>query len=339
MKIVQEKWFYVPVVIIFMALFAMQGCKKEEAKFPEGTIAAVNGAAITQEDLDVELSMTQQQFADQGQPDDEQLAEIRKNLFEDIITRKVLYLESQKKGLEVDDATIDERFANMKEQFSKKEDFKGMLEKMHLTEDLLKAQLRKGMAIQKLIDQEVISSIEISDKETEDYYDGHTDLFKQPEKIQASHILVKANPGADESVKADALKEIKKLQKELKEGGNFAALAREHSQCPSGARGGDLGYFGRGQMVKPFEKAAFSMKPGEISDIVETDFGYHLIKAGDRKPEMITDYKDIKDKLAQYLKQMKTGEEVKKYIEKLKEQAKIERFIPEPEVKKQDSAR
>ncbi len=336
MRIVQEKWFYVSVAIIFMALFAMQGCKKEEAKFPEGTIAAVNGAAITQEDLDVELSMAQQQFADQGQPDDEQLAEIKKNLFESLITRKVLYLESQKKGVEVDETTIDESLATIKEQFPKENDFKGMLEEMHLTEDLLKAQLREGMAIQKLIDQEIIDNIEVSDKETKDYYDGHTDLFKQPEKIQASHILIKVDPGVDESVKTDALKEIKKLQKELKEGGDFAALAREHSQCPSGARGGDLGYFGRGQMVKPFEDAVFLLKPGEISGIVETDFGYHLIKAGDKKPETITDYKDIKDRLAQYLKQMKTGEEMKEYIEKLKEQAKIERFIPE--VKKQDSA-
>lgn len=334
MRIAQGKWFYIPVVI--MVLLAMQACKKEEVKYPEGTIAVVNGAVITQEDLDAELSMAQQQFANQGQPNDEQLAKIKENLFEGLITRKVLYQESQKKGIEVDDATIDERLANMKKQFPKEDDFKGMLDKMNLTEDALKSQLRKGMAMQKLVDQEVVSNLKISDKDTKDYYDGHMDLFKQSEKIQASHILVKVEPGADESVKAEALKKIGKIQKELKEGGDFAELAKKYSDCPSNAKGGDLGYFGRRQMVKPFEEAAFSLKPGEISDITETDFGYHLIKAGDRKPGTITDYKDVKDKLVQYLKQVKTGEEVKKYIEKLKEQAKIERFLPE--AKKQDSA-
>ncbi len=333
MRIAQGKWFYIPVVI--MALLAMQACKKEEVKFPEGTIAVVNGAVITQEDLDAELSMAQQQFANQGQPNDEQLADLKKNLFEGLITRKVLYQESQKKGIKVDDATIDERLANMKKQFPKEDDFKGMLEKMHLTEDALKSQLRKGMAIQKLVDQEVVDNIKISDKDTKDYYDGHMDLFKQSEKIQASHILVKVEPGADESVKAEALKKIEKIQKELKEGGDFAELAKKYSDCPSNAKGGDLGYFGRRQMVKPFEDAAFSLKPGEISNITETDFGYHLIKAGDRTPGMITDYKNVKDKLVQYLKQIKTGEEVKKYIEKLKEQAKIEKFLPE--AKKQGS--
>jgi peptidyl-prolyl cis-trans isomerase C len=336
MRIAQGKWFYVSVVIIVMALLTIQACEKEDAKFPEGTIAVVNGAVITQEDLDTELSMAQQQFASQSQPNDEQLAEIKKKLLDGLIARKVLYQESQKKGIEVDDATIDERLANMKKQFPKEDDFKGMLDKMRLTEDALKSQVRKGMVIQKLIDQEAVSNLKISDKDAKDYYDGHMDLFKQPGKIQASHILVKVEPGVDESVKAEALKKIKKIRKELKEGGDFAELAKKYSDCPSGAKGGDLGYFGRGQMVKPFEETAFSLKTGEISDITETNFGYHLIKAGDRKPEVIANYKDVKEKLVQYLKHMKTGEEVKKYIESLEEKAKIERFLPE--VKKQDSA-
>jgi len=314
----------------------MQACKKEEIKYPEGTIAAVNGEAITQEELDMELSMAQQQFAGMDKLDDEQLAKIKEDLLESLISRKALYQESQKKGIEVDNATIDERLANMKEQFPKEDEFKAMLEKMHFTEDSLKTQLRKGMAIQKLMEREVVSNLKISDKDTKDYYDEHMDLFKQPEKIQASHILVKVKQGSDESVKAEALKKIQKIQKELKAGGDFAELAKKYSDCPSSANGGDLGYFGRGQMVKPFEDAAFSLKPGEVSDITETDFGYHLIKAGDKKTEVITDYKDVKEKLAQYLKQMKTKEEVKKYIESLKEKAKIERFLPEAE--KQDSA-
>ena len=336
MRITQKKWFYVPVVIVVMALFAMQACEKGEAKSPEGTIAVVNGAVITQEDLDTELSIAQQQFSNQDQPNAEQLADIKKNLLDGLIARKVLYQESEKKGIEVDDATIDERLANMKKQFPKEDDFKGMLEKMHLTEEALKPYLREGMAIQKLIEQKVVNNLKISDKDTKDYYDGHMDLFKQPGKIQASHILVKVEPGVDESVKAEALKKIKKIQKELRENGDFAELAKKYSDCPSSAKGGDLGYFARGQMVKPFEEVAFSLKKGEISGITETNFGYHLIKAGDRKPEVIADYKDVKEKLVQYLQQMKTGEKVKKYIEGLKENSKIERFLPE--AKKQESA-
>ncbi|HOO90816.1 MAG TPA: peptidylprolyl isomerase [Syntrophales bacterium] len=334
MRIMQQKWFYVPVVIIVVAFFALQACKKEEEiKIPEGAIAIVNGEVITQDELDKELAMAQQQFAEQEQPSDEKLAEIKNNLIESLISRKVLYQESQKKGITIDDAAIDDRLAKIKAQFPKEDDFKAMLDTMKLDEALLKAQLREGMAIQKLAEEEIINKIEVSDQETKEYYDGHQDLFKQPEQVQASHILVKVDDGAEESVKTDARKKIEEVQKKLKEGGDFAALAKEYSDCPSGANGGDLGYFGRGQMVKPFEDAAFAMQPGEISDIVETQFGYHLIKAGDKKPGGTIDYDAIKERLAQYLKQTKTGEEVKKYVEKLKGQSTIEKFVPETEKK------
>jgi peptidyl-prolyl cis-trans isomerase C len=89
-------------------------------------------------------------------------------------------------------------------------------------------------------------------------------------------------------------------------------------------------------MVQPFEDVAFSLKTGETSDVVETRFGYHLIQVGDKQPETISEYKDVKDKLAPYLKRMNAGEEAKKYIESLKKAAKIERFLPVAE--KQDKA-
>jgi len=334
MRIAQGKRFY--ILVVMMALFAMQACNKEETKYPEGTIAVINGAVITEKELDTELSVMSQQLGDIDQLDDEQLSKIKEDLLENLVSRKVLYQESQRKGIEIDDAAVSERLASMKKQFPNEDDFKKMLEKMNLNEDILKSKLREGMFIQALIDREVISGLTISDKDAKTYYDENADLFKQGEKIEARHILVKVEEGADESVKAKALEKIKKIQKELTSGEDFAGLAKKYSDCPSGARGGDLGSFGRGQMVKPFEDAVFSMKQGEISDIVETQFGYHLIKAGERTPEVITGYEDIKDKLIQYLKQMKTEEEIKKYIAKRKEQAKIERFLPE--VTQQDPA-
>ena len=336
MRILRGKRFYVLVVIIAMVLFATQACKKGEEKLPEGTVAVVNGQIVTQEDFDTQLSLVQQRFPNIDQTNDEQLAEVKKEVLEGLINQKVLYQESEKKGIEVSEAAIDERLVAMRKRFPDEEGFKGMLDKMRLTEDSLRVQLRQGLAIQELITREVLSSIEISDKETKDYYDGNADLFKQPEKIQASHILIKIETGASEAEKAEALKKIKRIQKELKAGGDFAELAKKHSQCPSSSKGGDLGYFARGQMVKPFEDAAFSLKPGEVSDIVETSFGYHLIKAGERQPEGRTEYKDVKDKLLQYLKRVKTEEEGKEYIEKLKKSAKVERFLTE--TKKQEPA-
>ncbi|MDD5722960.1 MAG: peptidylprolyl isomerase [Syntrophales bacterium] len=331
MRITQQRWFYIPVVIMAVTLFAAQACKKGDASPPEGAVAVVNGAIITQDDFNTELTMMKKQFADADQPDNEQLAKIKEDILESLIARQVLYQESQEKGIEVDDVTLNSQFEKIKTRFPKEDGFKGMLEEMHLTEDALKAKVREGMIIQKLIDREITGLIEVSDEEVKEYYDKNPALFKQPEKMQASHILIKVEPEGGETKKADALKEIKKVQSELKEGGNFAELAKKYSQCPSSANGGDLGYFARGQMVKPFEDAAFLLKKGEVSDIVETSFGYHLIQAGDRKPETVIDYKDVKDRLAPYLKRVKTGTEADKYIERLKKKAKIEKILPATE--------
>jgi peptidyl-prolyl cis-trans isomerase C len=111
----------------------------------------------------------------------------------------------------------------------------------------------------------------------------------------------------------------------LQKGEDFASLAKEFSQCPSNAKGGDLGYFQRGQMVPPFEQVAFALKPGAVSDIVETKFGYHLIKVIDKKAETTIPYKDVKEKLEQNLKREKIQKEVTLYVEKLKEKAKVEK--------------
>jgi peptidyl-prolyl cis-trans isomerase C len=141
--------------------------------------------------------------------------------------------------------------------------------------------------------------------------------------------LIKVDPGADEAKKAEARTKIESLQTKLKKGENFDALAKEYSEGPSGPKGGDLGFFGRGQMVKPFEETAFTMKPGQVSEMVETRFGYHLIMVTDRTPESTLSYEEIKDRLEQYLKQQKVQEATAKYVETLRGKAKIERFVKE----------
>ncbi len=335
MHIVQKRWLYILVVIV-MAFCVLQGCKGEP-KVPEGAVAMVNGEVITQDELDADLFLVKKQYTELAQADGEKLAGIKREILESLIAHEILYQESRKKGVQVEETAVDEQIANIKKQFQEQGGFEKMLEEMNLTEEKLKVQFREGIAIQKLVDQEVVNRIEISDEKTKDYYDKNPDLFKQIEKIQARHILIKAEPAGDKAAKAKALKEIKNIQKELKGGADFAELAKKYSQCPSSADGGNLGEFGRGQMIKPFEDAAFALKKGEISDIVETDFGYHLILAGEKKPETISEYGEVKDRIAQYLKSMETRAEGEKYIEKLKNEAKIERFLPEP--KKQDPAK
>jgi peptidyl-prolyl cis-trans isomerase C len=292
------------------------------------TAAVVNGVIITRAQYDKELDVHLQRVARQGQQmSDEQLTKLKKDILDGLIEREVLYQESQKAGIKVSDQKVNEQMTGIQKRFPSEEEFKKALASMNLTEDEVRAQIQRGLAIRELIEQKVASKIVISEEDTKAYYDNNPQFFKQPEQVKASHILIKVEPTADEATKAAARKKIQDIQQKLKDGGDFAALAKEYSEGPSGSSGGDLGYFKRGQMVKPFEDTAFAMKTGEVSGQVETRFGYHLMKVYDKKPEQTLAYDDVKDKIAQRLKQEKVEKEATLYVQNLKKDAKVEKLL------------
>jgi peptidyl-prolyl cis-trans isomerase C len=319
----------IPVMILALALLAHPASAGEKQP-PEGKAAVVNGSVITRGDFDREVDRVKQRLSRMGKlPSDSELSEIEKQVLESLINRELLYQESQKQGISIADETIDEQLGKLKGRFASDAEFKSALSDANLSEAAIKSQFKQGMAIQQFIDKEFVQKITVSDDESKTYYDGHPEVFKQPGQVRASHILIKVDPGADESQKAEARRKLDKIQGRLEKGEDFAALAKECSEGPSGANGGDLGYFKRGQMVKPFEEAAFTLEPGTVSEIVETEFGYHLIKVIDKKPEKTIAYEEIKGTLARHLKKEKIQREVSLYVEKLKEKAKVERFLKE----------
>jgi peptidyl-prolyl cis-trans isomerase C len=273
------------------------------------------------------MVVAKRRFSRGGGPlDDSQLSRIKKDLLENLIDRELLYQESQKKGIKVDEAAIDERF---KKQFADEAKLKNILRSMNLSEAGIRSQFMRGMAIRKLVDQEIAPKATVSEKEMKAYYDSNPRFFVQPEQVQASHILIKVDSKADKSQKAEARKELEEIQQRIEKGEDFSVLAKESSECPSSAKGGDLGYFGRGKMAKPFEEAAFALKPGQVSEIVETRYGYHLIKAMGKRPERTVPYKEAKARIEQRLKREKIQKEVDLYVAKLKEKAKVERLLTE----------
>jgi len=307
-------------VLIFLPALAA------EQKPADKKIASVNGVAITQAELNREMDMQVDRLARQGrQLTDQQKAQLEKDMLESIIEREVLYQQSLKSGIQIKDQTVDDQLATIKKRFPSEQEFSNALKRMNLTEKEVKSQIKRGLAIRRLIDEQVARKIVISDADTRAYYDAHPQMFKQPEQVKASHILIKVTPDADDAQKATARKKIEEIQQKLKNGGDFAALAKEYSEGPSGARGGDLGFFRHGQMVKPFENAAFGLEPGQVSDVVTTRFGYHLIKVTEKKPAKTLAYSEVKDKIGERLKQQKIEKQAGEYIDGLKKDAKIEK--------------
>ena len=299
-----------------------------ESKSAEQKVAVVNGTVLKQAELDSETNRYLDRLQRTGRsPNDLERSQIKKQVLENLIARELLYQESQKKGIKVDQQEIDAQLTGLKGRFPNEAEFKNALSRNNLTEADLRSQFERDLAIKKLLDGQIGDKSAVSEKETRAYYDSNLETFKKPEQVRASHILIKVDPGADEAKKAEARTKIESLQTKLKKGEDFGALAKEYSEGPSGPKGGDLGFFGRGQMVKPFEETAFAMKPGQVSDMVETNFGYHLIMVSDRTPEGTIPYEEVKDRLQQFLKQQKVQEAIAQYVETLKGKAKIERFL------------
>lgn len=318
----------IKIMVVMTLTLAATLVFAEEKKAPAGKAAIVNGVAISKGDFDREMDFFIKRANQRGQQiPDEQMGMMKNQVLESLIDRELLYQESKKKGIKIDPQEVTDQFQKIKQRYPSEDKFKELLGQMGLTESDVKGQIERGMAIQQLIDKEVTAKIKIDDAEVKSYYDANPQLFQQPEQVKASHILIKVNADAPQAKKDEARKKIESVQEKAKNGEDFATLAKTYSEGPSGPNGGDLGYFRRGQMVKPFEDAAFSLKPNETSGIVETQFGYHLIKVVDKKPAHQLSYAEVKERLSEHLKKQKIDSETSTYIQSLRSGAKIEKFL------------
>jgi peptidyl-prolyl cis-trans isomerase C len=316
-------------VAVVMALILISAVVvAADKKAPGDMIAVVNGTIITKGEFDRVRDYELRRASQSGQQIPEaQMEKIENSILDSLIVGELLFQESKKKGVQVKPETVNEQLTVIKKRFPSETEFNKALEENNMTESKIRADISRDMAIQQLIDKEVDQKVKITDEESKAFYDTNPKFFQQPEQVKASHILIKVDEGASEEKKAEARKKIKDIQQKVQKGEDFAALAKTYSEGPSAPKGGDLDYFGRGQMVKPFEDVAFSLKPNETSDIVETRFGYHLIKVVDKKPAKKMAYADVKDRINKHLKDQKLRTERKLYFDKLKNDAKIEKFL------------
>jgi peptidyl-prolyl cis-trans isomerase C len=296
--------------------------KQEEAakSSPADPAAKVNGKVITRGELEraIKVLATQNRMSPQ-QPESA--------ILEQLISAEVLFQAGSKLDIKELDKQIAEKIAQGKAKFPNEAAYEAALKSAGLSPKELDDLVRKDIVINNLVDKEVASKLTVPEAEAKKFYDENIDKFKKGESVKASHILCGVDPKATAEEKKKAREKAETLLKEIKSGKDFAELAKANSSCPSSAQGGDLGFFSKGQMVPPFEAAAFALKPGEVSDVVETQFGYHIIKLTEKKDAGITKFDEVKDKIQEYLKNAKMQKAVADYIDQLKAKAQIEKLI------------
>ncbi len=298
--------------------------KSEPAANPTEVILTVNGVAVTRAELD---RATQALLAQSRMPaptDPEQKKKIEESAKNQLISAEVLFQTAKKEELPDLDKKVQAKFDEGKSRFPANEDFEKALKENGLTVQELKDLLRRDIVISSYVEKQVTSKITVTAEQTKKFYDENSDKFKKPEAVHASHILIGVDPKATAEEKLKAKQKADELLKQVKGGADFAELAKKDSTCPSGKNGGDLGEFGRGQMVRPFEEAAFALKQGETSGVVETQFGYHIIKSTGKSDGGTTPFDQVKGKIEEYLKGMEVQKQVMAKVEELKKSAKVE---------------
>jgi len=288
-----------------------------------GIAATVNGTDITDADVDVKINAYMQRAAAQIPPNmiDQYRKQIRPQVVESMIVEKLLEEQVKKAGINITESDVDNKLNEViaaQPGGMTLESFKTMLAAQGQSFDVVKEQIKKTLGYEKLL-----GTVEVNNADAKAFYDENKEDFNTPEQVQASHILIKVSPTATPEEKTAAKAKIDGLLKQVKAGGDFAALAKENSDCPSKAKGGDLGFFDRNSMVKEFADAAFSMKAGQVSDVVETQFGYHIIKVTDRKEAGMTPFDKAKTDIVKQLQDKKKSEIFKQLIDKIKAEAKI----------------
>lgn len=293
----------------------------EKKEIPE-VVAEIGSLKISRDALNTELK--RQLRGQESQLPEEQLHLLRTKMLEKMIERELLFTAAEKASQLPTDAEVEETVAGIKSQLGSEEAFDQALAGENVSKEEFLAQLKKDLAVNNYLKKGVFASLEVSDTEAEAFFKANPDKFSRPAEVNARHILLKVEKDALPEVVAEKEAKAKELlEKARVPGADFAALARENSECPSAPKGGDLGFFAEGQMVEPFSKAAFALEKGQVSDIVRTDFGFHIIKLEDKREAGNMNFDEVKEQIKSYLVRDKQQEVLAKEIEKLKADAKV----------------
>jgi len=299
---------------------------------PEEVVARVGKTEIKWNQVEPAVAAFLKQFSMRGRTfPQEQLGRLQYDVLNEMVTRELVL--QQVAGNEPTNlaAQVKAQIDQAKLQAGGDENYTKALADMGVTADEYAKRVREMILIQETIKKAVDEKIKVTDADCKKFYDENRSKFIIPEQVRASHILILCPPEATAEVRTQKLAQIQAALSLVKGGENFADVARKFSEDPgSKEQGGDLGFFARGRMVPEFETAAFGLATNQVSDVVTTHYGYHVIKAVDRKAAGERTYADAKDNIETYLKNMHGQQSAQQYLKELRDKTKVEILLPEP---------
>jgi len=293
-------------------------------------VAKVNGEEIKKEDLLRSVQEAQMQLAQSGRlPEGAPPASFYRDVLNGMIARSLFLQEAKAQGIQADAQEVEKQLTAFKSQFPSPEAFQQAMASQGLSEQVLRTQAQSQLMVEKYVQSRVFDKVSVTDQQAKAFYDQNQTRMKQPEQVRLRHILIRADESAPEADQQKAREKAEGLLAQIKGGADFAKLAQENSDDPgSKTRGGELPPMGRGQTVPPFEAAAFALqKPNDLSPVVQSQFGYHVIQLIERVPESQVPFEEAKDKIVQMLRQQESQKKLQAQVEALKAKGKVETYL------------
>ena len=286
----------------------------------------VNEQIIPQDAVKFELDRLVRFYVEHGMSEDQvraQLPALAKKALEQAIGAKLLMDEAARLDLKVSEAELDEQIKKIVHQVGGEKAFKKALANQNTSQEIFREQLRCGCRVDKLVEKVSSGVAEPTEAEIQEHFEAHKEEYATGERVLAQHILISPDGETDVS-KQEARQKIAAIRDRVLAGKKFSDEAAEHSMCPSGKEGGSLGWFGRGMMVPEFDQAVFSMNVGEVSEIIETQFGFHVIYKTEHEASGEADFDQVREKVRDFIRHARRGAAMTAYVEELKTKAKIE---------------
>lgn len=287
-------------------------------------VAVVNGVELTEADLSEEISRIlplETSFHSGVSP--EKMKTIRSKAITALVEKELQYQDALAKGLKLTDEELDKEIGKIKERFKAKGDFNKLVAQSGFTEASFRRFVERKILADKVTAQTVDQMVRVTDEMVRAYYETNKSRYFKPAEFRASHILIKVDPSSSQAEK-DKRKEVAEtVLKKLREGADFAEVASKESEDLSSIKGGDLGTFHSGETLPEFEEAVKTLKQGDISGIVETIYGFHIIKLVDRKEPRQLQFDEVKEKIKLLLADKERERLFSLWMERLKANAKI----------------
>ena len=295
---------------------APAGVEPVPAELPE-VVARVDAYSITRDELERAVRSAEIR-AGQALP-----TPFRDSVYRAVLDRLVafhlLLQESERRSIVVDDSAVDARVETIRSGFADDEDFEARLDSWNTSLPVLRDEARRDLLVERVLESAVFAGIKIESNAVRAFYEQHPAQFTDRGGVRARHILIAVSPDAAEADKTEARERARRLRLDAEEGTDFEALAREHSDdTGSAANGGDLGLVAAGQTAPAFEAALFALEPGELSDVVETPFGFHVIQMVERRDDRVLPFEEARGPIGDLLLQQEQQARTAAFIDELK---------------------